>query len=110
MNEHERMLKILSGQYPAPTSLVRHLPRVLDRIVMKALHPETTSRYKTALEMAVEVEPSRRLPSARGTPPPGEGITPPGWRRNLPPGFPRVENMVSNGPYIQSRRAKCLPR
>jgi len=32
------------------------LPGVVDRIVMKALHPDVESRYPTALEMAVEVE------------------------------------------------------
>jgi serine/threonine-protein kinase len=55
-NEHERMLKIMAGNYPAPSTFVHDLPGVVDRIVMKALQPDAQMRYRTALEMAVEVE------------------------------------------------------
>jgi serine/threonine-protein kinase len=55
-NEQERLLKILAGNYPAPSLANPDLPAALDRIVMRALHPDVASRYSTALEMAVELE------------------------------------------------------
>jgi serine/threonine-protein kinase len=55
-NEHERMLKILAGNYPPPSAAMRGLPEDVDRIVMKAMHPDVAFRYETALEMALEIE------------------------------------------------------
>jgi serine/threonine-protein kinase len=55
-NEHERMLKILAGNYPPPSLVVGGVPAALDRIVMKALHPDVAFRYQTALEMALDIE------------------------------------------------------
>jgi serine/threonine-protein kinase len=55
-NEHERMLKILAGNYPAPSQVVDGLPPAVDLIVMKALHPDVVLRYQTAAEMALDIE------------------------------------------------------
>lgn len=52
----ERMLKILAGGYPLPSSIVPSVPSVLDRIVMKGLEPNPKYRYATAMDMSVELE------------------------------------------------------
>jgi serine/threonine-protein kinase len=51
-----RMLKILSGDYPSPSSLTPELNPTLDRIVMKGLSRDTSTRYSTAREMALDLE------------------------------------------------------
>ena len=55
-NEQERMLKILAENYPAPSLVNAGLPAMIDRIAMRALHPDVASRYSSALEMAVDLE------------------------------------------------------
>lgn len=55
-SEHERLMRIVAGNYPSPR---QHNPRVsqaLEKVVAKALQVDTGSRYATALEFAVEIE------------------------------------------------------
>jgi serine/threonine-protein kinase len=55
-NEQERMLKVLAGNYPAPSQVKSDLPAVIDRFTSRALHPDPASRYASALEMAIDIE------------------------------------------------------
>jgi serine/threonine-protein kinase len=55
-NEQERMLKVLAGNYPAPSQVKSDVPAVIDRITSRALHPDPASRYASALEMAIDIE------------------------------------------------------
>ena len=55
-SEHERLMRIAAGNYPSPR---QHNPRVsqaLEKVVAKALAMDTSARYATALEFAVEIE------------------------------------------------------
>jgi serine/threonine-protein kinase len=54
--EQDRMRKILQGDYPTPSSLVPSIPAAVDRIVMKGLEPDVQARYRTALEMAIDLD------------------------------------------------------
>jgi eukaryotic-like serine/threonine-protein kinase len=57
-NQQERLLKVLAGNYPAPSLVNADLPAVIDRITLSALHPDVASRYASALEMAIDIETS----------------------------------------------------
>jgi serine/threonine-protein kinase len=55
-NERERMLKVLAGDYPAPSLVNAEVPGAIDRIALRALQPDVASRYASALEMAIDIE------------------------------------------------------
>jgi eukaryotic-like serine/threonine-protein kinase len=63
--EQERMQKILRGDYPAPSALVPSTPEAVDRIVMKGLEPDVRLRYRTAHEMAVDLDNTLSLAPQR---------------------------------------------
>jgi serine/threonine-protein kinase len=63
--EQERMEKILRGGYAAPSAFVPSTPAAIDRIVMKGLEPDVRARYRTAHEMAVDLENSLLLAPQR---------------------------------------------
>ena len=55
-SEHERLMRIVAGNYPSPR---QHNPRVsqaLEAVVAKALDVDTRDRYATALEFAEAIE------------------------------------------------------
>jgi serine/threonine protein kinase len=60
--DQERLLAIVAGDYPSPRKLNPTVSAAAERIVMKGLHPDPEQRYKTALEMAIDIE--RELPLA----------------------------------------------
>jgi eukaryotic-like serine/threonine-protein kinase len=60
--DQERLLRIVSGGYPTPSSVNPALSPAIDRVVMKGLEPNPRARYEHALEMAIELE--RELPMA----------------------------------------------
>jgi serine/threonine-protein kinase len=64
-DEQERMQKILQGDYPPPSTFVPSTPAVVDRIVMKGLDPDVRLRYRTALEMAVDLDTNLRAAPQR---------------------------------------------
>jgi serine/threonine-protein kinase len=47
---------VLHEKIPPPSSIVRHLPADVDRVVMKGLERDPSRRYGTAREMALELE------------------------------------------------------
>jgi serine/threonine-protein kinase len=55
---------VLKAPIKAPSELADHVPSELDRIVLRGLEPDATSRYQTALEMAVELEKCAGVASA----------------------------------------------
>ena len=65
-NEHERLMRIVAGNYPSPRQYNPRVSQALEKVVAKALAMDTHARYATALEFAVEIErvvpiASRRL-------------------------------------------------
>jgi eukaryotic-like serine/threonine-protein kinase len=63
--EQERLASILMGNYPSPRQFEPTIPLDVERLVMRGLEPDTSVRYATALEMAVELERKRPLASQR---------------------------------------------
>ena len=55
---------VLKAPIKAPSELADHVPADLDRIALRGLDPDTTRRYQTALEMAVELEKCAGVASA----------------------------------------------
>ncbi len=55
---------VLKAPIKAPSELADHVPAEIDRIVLHGLDPDPTSRYQTALEMAVELEKCAGVASA----------------------------------------------
>jgi serine/threonine-protein kinase len=55
---------VLKTPIKAPSELADHVSAELDRIVLHGLEPEMTSRFKTALEMAGELEKCAGVASA----------------------------------------------
>jgi eukaryotic-like serine/threonine-protein kinase len=70
--ERERILKVLKGNVPPPSSLVPGLPVVVDKIMLRALSPNPLDRYGTADEMAAEIENMLSPASQRAV---GEWVT-----------------------------------
>ena len=64
-NEHDRMMRIVAGNYPSPRQHNPTVPPVLEQIVAKALALETSARYATALEFALAIEHSGPLATRR---------------------------------------------
>jgi serine/threonine-protein kinase len=65
-NEHERLTRIVAGNYPSPRQYNPRVSQALETVVAKALAVDPHARYATALEFAVEIErvvpiASRRL-------------------------------------------------
>ncbi len=64
-SEEERLLAILSGEYPSPRTLAPHISPQSDSITMRGLDSWLRARYTTALDMAVALENETMLASAR---------------------------------------------
>jgi len=64
-SEHERLLRIVQGDYPSPRQYNAAVPEALATIVAKALAVEASARYATALDFAVEIESVVSVPSRR---------------------------------------------
>ncbi len=65
VNEQERLMRVVEGNYPAPRSIAPHIPERLDRIVMRGLALEPTARHASALDMAIELEQAVPLATQR---------------------------------------------
>jgi serine/threonine-protein kinase len=65
VNEQERLLRVVEGNYPTPRSISPHVPERLDRIVMRGLCLDPAQRPESALEMAIELEHAVPLASQR---------------------------------------------
>ena len=65
VNEQDRLVRIVQGDYPSPRSVAPHVPEVLERIVMRGLELEPEQRHASALEMAIELENAVTLASQR---------------------------------------------
>ena len=64
-NEHDRMMRIVAGNYPSPRQHNPTVPPVMEKIVAKALGLEPSSRYTTALEFALAVEKAGPIATRR---------------------------------------------
>jgi eukaryotic-like serine/threonine-protein kinase len=60
--DQERVLRIVSGGYPTPSSVNPAITPAVDRIVMKGLEPNPEARFQHALDLAIALE--RELPSS----------------------------------------------
>ena len=60
LTELEVMDAVRKADVPAPSLLKRDLPRELDEVVLKAVAPDSSRRYKTAQDFAVALEPFAR--------------------------------------------------
>jgi eukaryotic-like serine/threonine-protein kinase len=65
VNDQERLLRVVKGDYPSPRSVAPHVPEVVDRIVMRGLEVEPALRHEHALAMAIELERAVPLASQR---------------------------------------------
>ena len=65
VNEQDRLVRIVQGNYPSPRSVAPHVPEVLERIVMRGLELEPEQRHASALDMAIELENAVTLASQR---------------------------------------------
>lgn len=64
-SEDEAVNAIRAGKYPAPSDLRPGVPRPVDRILRRALHPNRERRFRSAREMQLACEEILRLlPSA----------------------------------------------
>jgi serine/threonine-protein kinase len=64
-SEHERLMRIVAGNYPSPRQYNPRVSQALEKIVAKALQVDTHARYATALEFAVELESAVPIASRR---------------------------------------------
>jgi serine/threonine protein kinase len=55
-SEHERLTRIVAGNYPSPRQYNPRVSPALEKVVAKALQLDTATRYATAQEFAVEIE------------------------------------------------------
>jgi serine/threonine-protein kinase len=65
VNEQERLMRVVEGNYPRPRSIAARVPERLDRIVMRGLALEPTARHASALDMAIELEQAVPLATQR---------------------------------------------
>ncbi len=66
--EEDVVTAIRSGEYPAPSDLRPGVPRAIDRILRRALHPVRDRRYKTAREFQLACEDMlKMMPRASNT-------------------------------------------
>src|SRR4051794_21281797 len=65
VNEQERLVRIVQGNYPSPRSVAPHVPEILERILMRGLRLEPEERHASALEMAIELENAVPVASQR---------------------------------------------
>jgi eukaryotic-like serine/threonine-protein kinase len=61
----ERLAGIVSGNYPSPRQVNPRIPLTLERIVAKALELDTSKRYQTALDFAIDIESVLTVASQR---------------------------------------------
>jgi serine/threonine protein kinase len=64
-SEHERLMRIVAGNYPSPRQYNPRVSPALEKVVAKALQIDTDSRYATAQEFAVEIESAVPIASRR---------------------------------------------
>jgi serine/threonine protein kinase len=55
-SEHERLMRIVGGNYPSPRQYNPRVSLALEKVVAKALQVDPHERYATALEFAIEIE------------------------------------------------------
>src|SRR5688572_23528279 len=60
-NEDDVVATIRRGDYPAPSEFRPGVPRPVDRILRRALHPQRDKRYKSAREFQLACEEILRL-------------------------------------------------
>jgi serine/threonine-protein kinase len=65
VNEQERLVRIVQGNYASPSSVAPQVPQILERIVMRGLELEPEQRHASALEMAIELENAVPVASQR---------------------------------------------
>jgi serine/threonine-protein kinase len=67
-NEANTLARVLTGDVPAPSSLVPEVSAVLDRVVLRGLERDANRRFATARDMALAIEACGPLatPSAVG--------------------------------------------
>ncbi len=66
--------RIVAGEVPLPSSLVRDLPRAYDDVVMRGINRDPAKRYGSALEMALDLERCDGIESPVGVA---------GWLKNV---------------------------
>jgi serine/threonine protein kinase len=65
VNDQERLLRVVKGDYPSPRRVAPHVSEVVDRIVMRGLALDPAARHEHALAMAIELENAVPLASQR---------------------------------------------
>jgi serine/threonine-protein kinase len=65
VNDQERLLRVVKGDYPSARSVAPHVSEVVDRIVMRGLALDPAERHEHALAMAIELESAVPLASQR---------------------------------------------
>ncbi len=65
VNDQERLLRVVKGDYPSPRRVAAHVSEVVDRIVMRGLALDPADRHEHALAMAIELESAVPLASQR---------------------------------------------
>ncbi len=55
-NRHEQLVKVHTGEVPAPRDVAAFVPKPLNAICRKAMSLRPDDRYATALELAVDIE------------------------------------------------------
>ncbi len=64
-NEDDAVAAIRAGNYPDPSDLRRDVPKAIDRVLRRALHPNRDKRYRTARDLQLGVEELlRTLPTS----------------------------------------------
>ncbi|HTQ05705.1 MAG TPA: serine/threonine-protein kinase, partial [Polyangiaceae bacterium] len=65
VNDQERLLRVVKGDYPRARRFAPHVSEVVDRIVMRGLELDPARRHEHALAMAIELESAVPLASQR---------------------------------------------
>jgi serine/threonine-protein kinase len=63
-SEDDAVAAIRGGNYPDPSDLRADVPRAIDRIVRRALHPNREKRYRTARDFHLALEEALRAMTA----------------------------------------------
>ena len=59
-SEYQTMERIVRGDLPAPSTVIKDYPPALEAIIMRALATDLTARWQTAAELAAALEGFRR--------------------------------------------------
>ncbi len=65
VNDQERLLRVVKGNYPSARKVAPHVSEIVDRIVMRGLALDPEARHEHALAMAIELESAVPLASQR---------------------------------------------